>query len=192
MTPELKSASVTMPYEGYTQEDYAQQMIDEYRAAGVPPRNVYAQSFDIRDIRYWIAQEPAFGRQAVYLDDAETVEALPSAADLLGYKAEGFNIVAPPTFALLTTAGEQIVPSQYALDAKAAGLKIITWTLERSGLLADGNNGFYYQTFDSAISREGDVMKVLHVLAKDVGVMGVFADWPATVTYYANCMGQLR
>jgi glycerophosphoryl diester phosphodiesterase len=192
MTPELKSASVTMPYEGYTQEDYAQQMIDEYRAAGVPPRNVYPQSFDIRDIRYWIAQEPAFGRQAVYLDDAETVEALPSAADLLGYKAEGFNIVAPPTFALLTTAGEQIVPSQYAMDAKAAGLKIITWTLERSGLLADGNNGFYYQTFDSAISREGDVMKVLHVLAKDVGVMGVFADWPATVTYYANCMGLPR
>ena len=192
MTPELKSASVTMPYEGYTQDDYAQQMIDEYRAAGVPARDVYAQSFDIRDIRYWIAQEPAFGQQAVYLDDAETVGDLPSAADLLSYKAEGFNIVAPPTFALLTTAAGQIVPSQYALNAKAAGLKIITWTLERSGLLADGSNGFYYQTFDSAISREGDVMKVLDVLAKDVGVMGVFADWPATVTYYANCMGLLR
>ena len=32
MTPELKSPSVEMPYKGfYTQEDYAQQMIDEYK-----------------------------------------------------------------------------------------------------------------------------------------------------------------
>ena len=36
------------------------------------------QSFDIRDIRYWIAKEPEFGKQAVYLDDANTVAELPS------------------------------------------------------------------------------------------------------------------
>lgn len=66
---------------------------------------------------------------------------------------------------------------------------IITWTLERSGILADGNNGFYYQTVDAAIAREGDMLRVLDVLAKDVGVLGVFSDWPAAVTYYANCMG---
>lgn len=36
---------------------------------------------------------------------------------------------------------------------------------------------------------DGDVFKVLDVLAKDVGVIGVFSDWPATTTYYANCMG---
>lgn len=58
---------------------------------------------------------------------------------------------------------------------------------ERSGILADGNNGFYYQTFDTAITREGDVMKVIHALARDVGILGVFSDWPAAVTYYANC-----
>ena len=23
----------------------------------------------------------------------------------------------------------------------------------------------------------------------DVGILGIFSDWPATVTYYANCMG---
>ena len=41
MTPELKSASVPMPYEGsYTQEDYAQQMLDEYKAAGVSAKDV--------------------------------------------------------------------------------------------------------------------------------------------------------
>jgi glycerophosphoryl diester phosphodiesterase len=32
------------------------------------------------------------------------------------------------------------------------------------------------------------MMDVLHVLAKDVGVIGVFSDWPASVSYYANCM----
>ncbi|MDP2025600.1 glycerophosphodiester phosphodiesterase family protein [Sulfuriferula sp.] len=196
MTPELKSASVAMPYDSdgdgvgdYTQADYAQQMIDEYKAMGVRPRDVWAQSFDIRDVRYWIANEPAFGKQAVYLDDANTVAELPGAAELDGYKAEGINIVAPPMFALLDVDGSgKIVPSSYAQNARAAGLDIITWTLERSGVLADGNNGFYYQTIDSAIQREGDMMTVLDVLAKDVGIIGIFSDWPATVTYYANCM----
>jgi len=63
------------------------------------------------------------------------------------------------------------------------------WTLERSGILADGNNGFYYQTVDAAIKRDGDLYKVLDVLAKDVGILGVFSDWAAPVTFYANCMG---
>jgi glycerophosphoryl diester phosphodiesterase len=37
MTPELKSPSVKMPFQGdYTQEAYAQQMIDEYKTARVP------------------------------------------------------------------------------------------------------------------------------------------------------------
>ena len=35
-TPELKSPAVKMPYDGFTQEDYAQKLIDEYKAAGVP------------------------------------------------------------------------------------------------------------------------------------------------------------
>ena len=127
----------------------------------------------------------------MYLDDANTVADLPNYAELAGYKARGINIVAPPMFALLTTDGSgNIVPSRYAIDAKAAGLDIITWTLERSGILADGNNGFYYQTFDSAIKKEGDMMRVLDVLNKQVGILGIFSDWPATVTFYANCVGR--
>ncbi len=190
MTPELKSPVVTMPFDGFTQEDYAQKMIDEYKAAGVPPRNVWAQSFIKDDVLYWVRNEPRFGKQAVYLDDANTVADLPSVGELASYKAEGINIVAPPMFALLTVDNNgKIVPSQYAKDAKAAGLDIITWTIERSGILADGNNGFYYQTIDSAIQREGDMMTVLDVLAREVKILGIFTDWPATVTYYANCMG---
>ena len=188
MTPELKSASVDMPFDGFTQEAYAQKMIDEYKRAGVHPTRVWPQSFDLRDLQYWVRYEPTFGRQAVYLDDANSVEDLPTKADLMNYKSQRINIVAPPIFALLSTDNaERIVPSQYARNARAAGLDIITWTLERSGLLADGNNGFYYQTFDSAIKTEGDMLRVLDVLARDVKVIGVFSDWPATTTFYANC-----
>lgn len=32
-------------------------------------------------------------------------------------------------------------------------------------------------------------MKVLDVLARQVGIRGVFSDWAAPVTYYATCMG---
>ena len=33
------------------------------------------------------------------------------------------------------------------------------------------------------------MMRVLDVLAKLVGIRGIFSDWPATVSFYANCMG---
>ncbi len=82
-----------------------------------------------------------------------------------------------------------IVPSEYAKAAKAAGLKIIAWSLERSGLLSQGGGGWYYQSIAEAIDNEGDTYELVDVLAKDVGVIGIFSDWPATVTYYANCMG---
>ena len=59
-----------MPYDGdYTQEKYAQQMIDEYKTAGIDPKAVFAQSFNLNDILYWIKNEPAFGAQATFLDD---------------------------------------------------------------------------------------------------------------------------
>jgi len=32
-------------------------------------------------------------------------------------------------------------------------------------------------------------MVTLDVLAQQVGIEGIFSDWPATVTYYASCMG---
>lgn len=189
MTPELKSASVAMPFEGtYTQAMYAQQLIDEYKAAGVTARDVWPQSFDIQDIRYWINNEPAFGKQVVYLDDANSIADLPTATDLQMYADEGFKIVAPPIWALLALDNNnKIVPSEYAHNAKKAGLNIITWSFERSGPLKNGG-GWYYQTINPAINNDGDMMDALHVLAKDVGVIGIFSDWPASVSYYASCM----
>jgi glycerophosphoryl diester phosphodiesterase len=190
-TPELKTPSVAMPFEGdYTQAEYAQQMIDEYKAAGISPRDVFPQSFLLDDVLYWIEAEPRFGRQAVYLDARvdvaggydEAVAGMQALADA------GVRIVAPPLWALVTVEDGAIVPSSYTDAAKEAGLDLITWTLERSGFLNTGG-GYYYQSVTSAIDNDGDMFTLLDVLAKDVGIRGIFSDWPATVTYYANCMG---
>lgn len=195
-TPELKAPSVAMPFDGdYTQDAYAQQLIDEYKAAGIDPADVFAQSFQLRDVLYWLKAEPAFGAQAVYLDDRdETLDGFdamkpeswkPTMQELVD---QGVEIIAPPLHVLVTLDGDgKIVPSAYAKAAKDAGLDIITWTLERSGTLADGG-GYYFQSVKDAIKGSGDTYVLLDVLAQDVGVRGVFTDWAATVTYYANCM----
>ena len=191
-TPELKTPSVAMPFEGdYTQEMFAQQMIDDYRAAGIHPRKVWPQSFDLNDVKYWI-ENTRFGRQAVYLDGVYDINV--TQAEMESWVADGLRVLAPPMWMLLDVNNHgDIVPSQYAENAKAAGLKLITWTLERSGTLKD-NGGWYYQSVNGdnggidVIDNDGDVMKVLDVLAQDVGVIGVFSDWPATTSYYANCM----
>lgn len=188
MTPELKEAVVPMPFNGFTQEDYAQKMIDEYKALAIKPTDVFPQSFHHADIMYWIQHEPAFAKQAVFLDAAEKPQDLPDLEKLKQYKKQGVRIVAPPIFALLDVKDDHMVPSRYAKDAKQAGLDIISWSLERSGVMAIEKGGWYYQTVNSVVHNEGDIYEALHVLAQDVGIMGLFSDWPATTTYYANCM----
>lgn len=198
-TPELKSASVDMPHNGFSQADYAQKMIDAYKSAGVPASDVWAQSFNLDDIKYWIANEPEFGAQAVYLDDRykawDDDEGKIAPNDPATFKPTmqeladlGVNYIAPPLWMLLTLENGEMAPSAYAREATAAGLNIITWTLERSGPLASGG-GWYYQSVTDAIDNDGDYFEVLDVLAQDVGIVGMFSDWPATTTYYANCMG---
>jgi glycerophosphoryl diester phosphodiesterase len=189
MTPELKEASVPMPFEGFTQQQYAQKMIEEYKQAGVKPKHVFPQSFNEQDILYWIGNEPMFAKQAVFLDAAETVKDLPSLEKLNDYKRKGVKIVAPPLFALLALEDGKLVASAYAKNAKKAGLDIITWSLERSGVMALDKGGWYYQSVSAGIHHEGDILEALHVLNKDVGIRGIFSDWPATTTFYANCMG---
>jgi glycerophosphoryl diester phosphodiesterase len=201
-TPELKGAnrSAKLQLESVfgSQANYAQAMINDYRAAGISPRKVWAQSFNKDDILYWIRNEPAFGRQAVYLDDANFPADVPTAAELKGYAAQGIRIVAPPMWVLLAVDGSgKIVPSQYARDAKAAGLDIITWTLERSGRIKEevlptkgtAAPSFYYQSTLDALHNDGDLMVTLDVLARQVGILGIFSDWSGTVSYYASCMG---
>jgi glycerophosphoryl diester phosphodiesterase len=212
-TPELKAPEVEMPFDSdgdgegdYSRQQYAQQLIDAYKAAGVEPSEVWPQSFDLADVRYWLEREPSFGEQAILLDGRmnRDPDFEPSPADFEGLAAAGVNIVAAPLFALveLDTSGA-IVPSRYAKLARAAGLDIIAWSFERSGRLIEdvkgggatrvkptgATNTFYYGTTLDAIEGDGQLMETLHVLASQVGVIGVFSDWPGTVTYYASCMG---
>ena len=199
-TPELKAANRSAKLQLETvfgsQEAYAQAMIDAYKEAGVSPKQVWAQSFNQADVLYWIANEPKLGEQAVFLDDANVLAELPTAADLQGYANAGIRIVAPPMWALLATENGKIVPSAYAKAAKAAGLQIITWTLERSGRIVEevlptrgtASPSFYYQTTLDVLENDGDIYTTLDVLAKQVGVIGIFSDWSGTVSYYASCM----
>jgi len=198
MTPELKKPVEEMPFQSdFSQQDYARKLIDEYKAAGVSASDVYPQSFNLQDISYWVKHAPEFAEQAVYLDgryrnksfiptDPDTFT--PSMAEL---KSRGINIIAPPLWMLVTTSEGNddisIIPSPYATDAQKAGLGIITWTLERSGNLT-GGGGWYYRSISDAISNDGDVYNLLDVLVQDIGIQGIFSDWPATVTYYAGCM----
>ena len=103
------------------------------------------------------------------------------------------RIFAPPIPALLAVdSNDQVVPSQYARDIKAAGLKIITWSFERADLRRGAANGGFYYAFDPqgrAIKKDSDMYYALDTLAQDVGILGIFSDWPATVSYYASCMG---
>lgn len=191
MTPELKAASVDMPYDGtFSQQAYAQKMINEYRIAGVEPKNVFPQSFNRDDVLYWIANEPGYGQQAVFLDDRVYNEAgyNEAVADMGQVAAQGIQYIAPPMYALVTLEDGKIVPSSYAEAAKSEGINMITWTLERSGFLKNGG-GWYYQSVKDGINNDGDMYEMLDVLAQQVGIKGIFADWPATVTYYANCKG---
>jgi len=188
MTPELKEAVVQMPFNGFSQTDYAQKMLDEYKALNVKPADVFPQSFHYEDIMYWIQHETEFAKQAVFLDAAEKPEDLPDLEKLKQYKKQGIRIVAPPIFALLDVKDKQMVPSRYAKEAKDAGLDIITWSLERSGIMAVQKGGWYYQSVNSVIKNEGDIYEALDVLAQDVGIIGLFSDWPGTTTYYANCI----
>ena len=195
-TPELKAPEVAMPFDGdYTQEKYAAQMLRAYKDAGIPASDVFAQSFSLADILYWVKSEPEFAAQAVYLEGRYETEGLhpakpetwkPSMAEL---KAQGVKILAPPIYMMLALNDKsEIVPSEYAKAAKAAGLDLIGWSLERDGPLERGG-GFYHKSIKAAIDRDGDTLTVLDVLAQQVGVRGMFSDWPATTTFYASCMG---
>lgn len=198
-TPELKDPAVEMPFEGFTMDDYAQKLIDEYKAAGVPASDVWPQSFNLDVIRYWIEAEPEFGAQAVYLDDRyeaeDEDEGLIDPMDASTFKPTmqeladmGVRYLAPPLWMLVTAENGEIVPSVYAEEAKAAGLNLITWTLERSGPLGAGG-GWYFQSIADVTDNDGVYYELLDVLARDVGVVGVFSDWPVTVSFYASCTG---
>lgn len=208
-TPELKGGdAATIAKVFGSQERYAQALADVLHEEGVDPDDAWPQSFNVNDVLYWIART-RYGKQAVYLVDYDTVNDRPivfdrdnqpitDPAEQLKFFAElrklKVQIIAPAMPALLAVDGNRVVPSKLAKALKGMGYDIITWTFERSdlrqGSLAS-RAGFYWD-FDptaSVIKTDGDMYKALDVLAHEVKILGIFSDWPATVTYYANCMG---
>lgn len=189
-TPELKLPEVPMPFNGdYTQEKYAQQLIDTYRECGVNPKKFWPQSFHYPDVVYWIKNAGKYGKQAVLLDETLPID---QAADkMTQYKKDGVKILAPPTPYLLDVQNGTIVPSEYAKKAKEHGFDIITWSLDRSPPVkqAKETKDYYYETFLDGLHRDGDLYRAIDVMAQQVGVKKMFADWSGTVTFYANCFG---
>ncbi|KAI6781311.1 glycerophosphoryl diester phosphodiesterase [Emericellopsis cladophorae] len=192
-TPELKTPQVPMPFKGnYTQEKYAQQLVDQYRDSGVPPSNVFLQSFLYDDMLYWLKHEPEYAQNALFLDSyGETAATFPNAvANLTNYKADGVQWIAPPIPYLVAAKDGKMVPSEYAEKAMELGLRILPWSLERSGPLYDvkENGDYYYMYFNDAVNNDGDMYTLLDLLHEEIGIEGIFTDWAATVTFYANCM----
>ena len=117
-----------------------------------------------------------------------TISPSPSSLHVADIKDAGVPFFAPPMWMLLELDGTQMIISDYGSFSKDNGFEIITWTLERSGPLKYGG-GWYYTSVAAVIDRDGDQYELLNALHEEVGIVGIFSDWPATVTFYANCMG---
>ena len=62
--------------------------------------------------------------------------------------------------------------------SRAAGFDIITWTFERADLRQGASKAGFYYLFDplgQAVKKDSDMYKALDVLARKVGVLGVFS-----------------
>jgi glycerophosphoryl diester phosphodiesterase len=205
-TPELKAgdaASIAAVFG--SQAAYAQRLIDELQSAGVRPEDAWPQSFNANDVLYWV-RNTGYGAQAVFLVDynagtdnivlqdtaGKPLLARPEQLDFFRQlRRQGVRIVAPSIPALLAVQGNRVVPSSLALELKAMGFEIITWSFERADLRKGAASAGSYYDFDpagAAIRKDSDMYKALDVLASDLKVIGVFSDWPATVSYYASCM----
>lgn len=190
--PELKSPEVSMPYDAeYTKQQYARQMIQEYIDAGVNLTDIFPQSFNIDDVLFWVKTFPELAPNIIYLDDRpyKNFAFKPTLKNMKALKQKGVNTVAPPFWSLLDLSDNDVgfVASDYAQYSKQAGLKLVTWSLERSPPLPVKKD-WYYRHLTPALKREGDIYYLLDALVKQAGVTAVFSDWPATTTYYANCM----
>jgi len=179
--PELKKMdAVSLRTMNLSLEGYADLLLEEYRKIEIEPSKVFLQSFDRRVVDHWLARYPDYASNVVYLDGrGRNPLFLPSRRDMDKLFQQGLRYIAPPIPMLLKQNDEgNLRETAYARYANQSGLKLITWTMESR--LSD-IAGFSTQ--------ESDRLRVLDALAQRAKVFGVFSDWPATVTRYANCLG---
>ena len=150
----------------------------------------------------------AYGSQAVFLVDYNTTTNNIILFDTTGkqlltamnrtrssstLRRAGVKVVAPAFNALCSTV--RAIGSYRRCSRKicrSLGFDLISWSFERVDLRRGAAGAGSYYDFDptgAAIKKDSDMYKALDVLAKDVKLIGMFSDWPATVSYYASCMG---
>lgn len=192
-TPEIKAPDVDMPFGNFSQRDFVMKVISEYEEYHIPSNHVWLQSATLKDIEY-VVSETEYGEQAVVLDfedDRFGVRA-DDEAFLDKVKSTGAKYVAPPMFKLVAPEDGMIVASEFAALIKERELHIITWTLGRTEgpLEKSESTDYYWQTLQGQGLNltAGSRFELLDVLYKEVGIEGIFDDWPAVTTFYANCM----
>ena len=194
MAPELKASAPDDRETASQRRERARRLLSAYRRAEIPPADLRLQSFDLDDLRTWLASDPDYGARAVWLIDG-SLRPLPTTAELVALEREGLRTIGAPIASLLRLdAAGELRASDFARRARAAGLDLIAWTLERSGRIRAGRvedreGDFYLDPVLAALENDGDLYRVIHALVTEAGVVGVFSDWPATTTYYANCFG---
>ena len=182
-----------MPFNGFTQKDFAAKAVGEYKEHNILPEHVWFQSATLEDIEY-LVQESDYGMQAVVLDfEDDRVEA-DNGSWLDTVKGLGAKYVAPPMYKLVMAdaATSTITASGFAKLIQERDLHIITWTLDRTSdpLEKEGASDYYWQTLQNQNLdlTAGSRFDLLDVLYKEVGIEGIFDDWAAVSAFYANCM----
>ena len=183
-----------MPFGNFTQRDFAAKVVSEYEEYSIMPQHVWLQSATLEDIEY-VVSETEYGAQAVVLDfddDRFGVRA-DDVAFLKDVEKTGAKYVAPPMWKLVAPEDEKIVASDFAKLLKEREFHIITWTLGRTaGPLEKPSESadYYWQTLQGQGLNltAGSRFELLDALYKDVGIKGMFDDWPAVTAFYANCM----
>jgi glycerophosphoryl diester phosphodiesterase len=185
--PELKAPQVPMPFNGFTQVAYANKMLADYAALGITADRVHPQSFQLADVQHWLINQPEFSDQIVYLDPrGRQRDFKPALADMQSLHSQGLRVLAPPMPMLLSQNPDgDIIASDYARFAKQAGLKLVTWTFESRNPTAPEN--WLYANLPGFVTDQSKTFEVLDALNREAGISAMFSDWPATVTYYANC-----
>ncbi|KAJ3251408.1 Glycerophosphodiester phosphodiesterase GDPDL3 [Chytriomyces hyalinus] len=125
----------------------------------------------------------------------------------------GVEIFSPAMNSFVAAENHRFVEHQYSKDMKAIaadlGLKdkvfFGSWSLERSGCVSQYGNatfnaapglgsiggcGFYYSSVEGEASfgQHEDSLLMMDALFTKAGIVGLFSDFPATVSMYSNCV----
>jgi len=204
MAPELKAQERSGRAGFAAQAELADQLLDAYREAAVPPERLWLQSFEPAVVAHWLKTAGDYAHRVVWLDGRYRLPGFDhrnrqqNAETLARMQRLGLQNVAPPIWMLLERGAAGPEPSVYAQQLRAADMTILTWTVERSGALSSGG-GWYYQTLNGLnraaqdrrpgwVSKDADQLQVLQVLFDEVAVAGVFSDWPSTTALVDRCL----